>query len=89
MEHNRACSLVVSWLGLSSAFIAAGPVQSLVWELKSHIKLLLAEAKKKKKGEWSTAEFHLHQTGLQAPCLTPILTLSTPYCLSLDLENEG
>ena len=49
MEHNRACSLVVSWLGLSSAFIAAGPVQSLVWELKSHIKLLLAEAKKKKK----------------------------------------
>ena len=89
MEHNRACSLVVLWLGLSSAFIAAGPVQSLVWELKSHIKLLLAEAKKKKKMNGAQQNSIFTRQGCRPPCLTPILTLSTPYCLSLDLENEG
>ena len=40
-------SLVVWWLGLS-AFTIVALVQSLVWELRSHIKPLQATAKKKR-----------------------------------------
>ena len=47
---NTGSSLVAQWLGLS-AFTAAAWVQSLVWELRSHIKPLHATAKKKKKDE--------------------------------------
>ena len=44
-------SLLVSWLGLG-AFIAAAQVQSLVWELRSHIALLHAVAEEgRKEGE--------------------------------------
>ena len=42
---NLGSSLVVQWLGLS-AFTAMAWVQSLVWELRSHVKLLHAVAKK-------------------------------------------
>ena len=41
-------SLVVQGLGFR-AFITAAPVQSLIWELGSNVKLLHAVAKKKKK----------------------------------------
>ena len=41
-------SLVVWWLGFS-AFTAVAWVQSLIWELRSHIKLLHAGQKNPKK----------------------------------------
>ena len=41
-------SLVVQGLGFR-AFITAAPVQSLIWELGSNVKLLHAVAKKRKK----------------------------------------
>ena len=39
---------MVKWLGLG-ALTTAAQVQSLVWELRSHSKVLHAKAKKKKK----------------------------------------
>ena len=44
---------MVLWSGFG-AFTAAAQVQSLVWELRSHLKLLHAVAKKgkKKKKNW-------------------------------------
>lgn len=41
------CSLVVWWLGLSTFTQAVARVQSLVWNLRSHIKPLHAWTKKK------------------------------------------
>ena len=47
-QLNGGSSLVVHWIGFGT-FTTVAQVQSLVWELRSLIKLLHAEPKKKKK----------------------------------------
>ena len=46
-KRGYGSSLVVWWLGFST-FTAAAQVKSLVWELRSHFKLLHAAAKKRR-----------------------------------------
>ena len=45
------------------AFTAATQVQSLVWELRSHIKLMWPKKKKKKKKKLEGGEFPLWYSG--------------------------
>lgn len=88
-------SLVVSWLGFG-AFTAVAQVQSLVWELRSHIKPLHAMAEKKVglKVKWMHLQFgapplsHCKHSLITSPSLPPFLLPQEAWCLFPKVGRE-